>query len=76
MCELAATDDGASTAVAPATESLYFLTNRMNLNGVLSSRLVAPRESFQKYYADLLQQTPRLGAPPSCRHRPPRRLRR
>ena len=30
----------------------------MNLNGILSSRLVAPRESFQKYYTDLLQQTP------------------
>ena len=39
-------------------ERLYFLTNRMNLNGVLSSRLVAPRDSFQKYYTDLLQQTP------------------
>lgn len=39
-------------------QSLYFLTNRMNLNGILSSRLVAPRESFQKYYTDLLEQTP------------------
>lgn len=39
-------------------QTLYFLTNRMNLNGILSSRLVAPRESFQKYYTDLLQQTP------------------
>ena len=56
--ELAARDVRGSTAVAPAAESLYFLTNRMNLNGVLSSRLVAPRESFQKYYSDLLQQTP------------------
>lgn len=46
-----------SEPVAPA-RTLYFLTNRMNLNGILSSRLVAPRESFQKYYADLLQQTP------------------
>ncbi len=42
----------------PPVPSVYFLTNRMNLNGVLSSRLVAPRESFHKYYADLLQQTP------------------
>lgn len=46
-----------SEPVAPAP-TLYFLTNRMNLNGILSSRLVAPRESFQKYYTDLLQQTP------------------
>lgn len=46
-----------SERVAPA-RTLYFLTNRMNLNGILSSRLVAPRESFQKYYTDLLQQTP------------------
>lgn len=38
--------------------SLYFLTNRMNLNGVLSSRILAPRESFQKYYADLLELCP------------------
>lgn len=41
-----------------AAHALYFLTNRMNLNGILSSRLVAPRESFQKYYTDLLEQTP------------------
>lgn len=47
----------ASEPVAPA-RTLYFLTNRMNLNGILSSRLVAPRQSFQKYYTDLLQQTP------------------
>ncbi len=46
-----------SDPAAPA-RTLYFLTNRMNLNGILSSRLVAPRESFQKYYADLLQTTP------------------
>ncbi|HXH78424.1 hypothetical protein [Nocardioides sp.] len=38
--------------------ALYFLTNRMNLNGVLSSRLVAPRESYGKYYIDLLEQVP------------------
>ncbi|PKH38459.1 hypothetical protein SAMN05192575_1178 [Nocardioides alpinus] len=47
----------ASESAVPA-RTLYFLTNRMNLNGILSSRLVAPRESFQKYYIDLLQQTP------------------
>lgn len=46
-----------SEPIAPA-RTLYFLTNRMNLNGILSSRIVAPRESFQKYYTDLLQQTP------------------
>ncbi|MBW9213234.1 hypothetical protein KV102_00140 [Mumia sp. zg.B53] len=46
-----------SEPVAPAP-TLYLLTNRMNLNAILSSRLVAPRESFQKYYTDLLQQTP------------------
>lgn len=39
--------------------SLFFLTNRMNLNGVLGSRLITPRESFRKYYADLLQLAPR-----------------
>lgn len=43
---------------AVTSRTLYFLTNRMNLNGILSSRLVAPRESFQKYYTDLLQRTP------------------
>jgi hypothetical protein len=37
---------------------LFVLTNRMNLIGVLSSRLLAPRESFTKYYADLLQLAP------------------
>ena len=63
-----------SEPVAPAP-TLYFLTNRMNLNGILSSRLVAPRESFQKYYTDLLQQTP--GWVPLLRmRRPPRRLKR
>ena len=39
-------------------ETLYFLTNTMNLNGVLSSRVVAPLQSYQKYYTDLLQRTP------------------
>lgn len=52
-------DPGAAVSrpAAPA-QTLFFLTNRMNLNGILSSRLVAPRESFQKYYTDLLQQSP------------------
>lgn len=50
--------------------ALYFLTNRMNLNTVLAARLVAPRESYQKYYADLLDLcpgwVPLLAAPPSA----------
>jgi hypothetical protein len=37
---------------------LFFLTNRMNLNTILGSRLIAPREAFRKYYADLLDLTP------------------
>lgn len=48
----------ATSAAADTSTALYFLTNRMNLNGVLSSRLVAPRESFGKYYADLLDRCP------------------
>jgi len=57
---LTGTSESSATgaAVSKPTQTLYFLTNRMNLNGILSSRLVAPRESFQKYYSDLLQQTP------------------
>ncbi len=50
-------------------QRLYFLTNRMNLNGILSSRLVAPRESFHKYYMDLLEQT--RGWVPLLRDAPP-----
>lgn len=49
---------------------LYFLTNRMNLNSVLSSRVLAPRESFYKHYADLLDLSPGwvpvLTSPPSA----------
>lgn len=41
-----------------STTRLFFLTNRMNLNGLLSSRVLAPRESFLKYYRDLLDLTP------------------
>lgn len=37
---------------------LFVLTNQMNLVGILSSRVLAPRESFQKYYTDLLEQCP------------------
>lgn len=48
---------------------LFFLTNRMNLNAILGSRIIAPREAYQKYYADLLDLTPRwvplLTAPPA-----------
>ncbi|WP_344043612.1 hypothetical protein [Nocardioides panacihumi] len=48
---------------------LFFLTNRMNLNTILGSRLIAPREAYQKYYADLLDLTPRwvplLTTPPA-----------
>lgn len=62
--DLAETSESSATEAVPISEpaaparTLYFLTNRMNLNGILSSRLVAPRESFQKYYTDLLQATP------------------
>jgi len=42
----------------PTPPRLFFLTNSMNLNGVLSSRVLAPRESFHKYYADLLELAP------------------
>lgn len=49
--------------------AVYFLTNRLNLIRVLSSRLVAPRESYEKYYGDLLELAPGwvplLTAPPS-----------
>ena len=49
---------GPGVAVGPAPVRLFLLTNRMNLNGVLSSRMLAPRESFHKYYADLLELSP------------------
>mgnify|MGYP000961374707 CR=1 FL=1 len=42
----------------PEASRLFYLTNRMNLNGILSSRLLAPREAFGKYYADLLELCP------------------
>lgn len=46
-------------ALAPVGGALArcVLTNRMNLNGILSSRLIGPRESFGKYYQDLLDLT-------------------
>ena len=43
---------------ANSPRAVYFLTNWMNLNGVLSSRIVAPRESHAKYYTDLLERVP------------------
>lgn len=51
---------GVETEVVPSSEPLrlFLLTNRMNLNSILSSRLLAPRESFHKYYADLLELSP------------------
>ncbi|MEX5237102.1 hypothetical protein [Kocuria arenosa] len=45
-------------AVFPKPGRLFFLTNQMNLNGILSSRMLAPRESFHKYYVDLLELSP------------------
>lgn len=48
---------------------LYYLTNRLNLNGILSSRIISPRDSYQKYYLDLLDRSrgwvPLLTKPPS-----------
>jgi len=35
----------------------YLLTNQMNLNGILSSRLIGPRVAFGKYYQDPLELT-------------------
>lgn len=46
----------------------FVLTNRMNLNGILSSRIVGPRDSFTKYYQDLLQLT---GGPVAILAQPP-----
>ncbi|MCU7730915.1 hypothetical protein ODJ79_44985 [Actinoplanes sp. KI2] len=47
----------------------FVLTNRMNLNGMLSSRIIGPRQSFGKYYQDLLElaggRVPQLNAAPS-----------
>ncbi len=42
----------------PRSQQIFYLTNRMNLNGILSSRMIAPRESFEKYYTDLLNLCP------------------
>lgn len=50
--------DAEGAAEAVESSRFFFLTNRMNLNGVLSSRLIAPRESFDKYYMDLLDLCP------------------
>lgn len=37
---------------------LYLVTNTMNLNSLLGSRLLTPREAFHKYYTDLLDLAP------------------
>lgn len=54
----------------PHTAPRYVLTNRMNLNGILSSRIIGPRASFSKYYQDLLDLTGNrvaiLDAPPAA----------
>jgi hypothetical protein len=39
------------------TSPTFVLTNWMNLNGMLSSRIIGPRPSFRKYYQDLLELT-------------------
>lgn len=62
----------AGKGLVSSTEPLYFLTNQMNLLSILSSRLIGPRESFQKYYTDLLQETP--GWVPLLRAAPPPEL--
>ncbi|MDN2495891.1 hypothetical protein FHY52_04135 [Nocardia nova] len=59
-----------SDGLAITPPRLFVLTNRMNLLALLSSRLLAPRESFYKYYADLLVQCPGwvpilVGPPPA-----------
>jgi hypothetical protein len=40
------------------SESRWHLTNRFNLLGILSSRIVGPREAYDKYYRDVLELTP------------------
>jgi len=58
------------TRADPPSPRLFFLTNRMNLIGVLSSRILAPRGYFYKYYDDLLRHSPGwvpiLTSPPSA----------
>ena len=49
----AKTDQG-----VPIPSTLYFLTNRQNLLEVLSSGLVAPADTYEKYYDDLLRLAP------------------
>jgi hypothetical protein len=47
----------------------YVLTNRMNLNAMLSSRIIGSRDFFPKYYPDLLElcpgRIPVLSEPPA-----------
>lgn len=45
-------------ADAPSPETWFFLTNRQNLLEVLSARLIAPAETYTKYYDDLLAHAP------------------
>lgn len=66
----ASSSSGPPTASCrPAPQQVFYLTNRMNLNGILSSRMIAPRESFEKYYTDLLALCP--GWVPLLTGRPP-----
>lgn len=45
------------SSVADGSETMWFLSNRYNLLEILSSGLIAPRSSYEKYYADLLADT-------------------
>jgi len=42
----------------PDGKRLFYVTNRYNLNEILSSGLIAPRAAFGKYYEDLLSVVP------------------
>ncbi len=41
-----------------AEDRWFYVTNRLNLVSALSARLIGPRSSFVKYYADLLDDVP------------------
>ena len=43
---------------SPDGKRLFYVTNRYNLNEILSSGLIAPRAAFGKYYEDLLSIAP------------------
>jgi hypothetical protein len=56
--ESANASEPASLRASPVDRGTCFvLTNRMNLNGILSSRIVGPRGAYAKYYRDLLELT-------------------